>query len=178
MGGIIESPLREIPQMQKALGIEGRLFLKCDSHLPISGSVKARGGIYEILKLAETIAMEHGMLKTSDDYGQLTREPFQKLFSGCIGSRWGQRATLGLAIGIISAKLGISGNRTHVTGCQTVEKRPFKGKRRHGQGIRCRTTSRRWQPAEQKRKAIPSVILWMMKIRQICSLDTRLPANV
>ena len=53
-GGIIESELREIPGMKELLNkewgadIKGRLFLKMDSHLPVSGSVKARGGIYEV----------------------------------------------------------------------------------------------------------------------------------
>lgn len=62
--GIIESPLKDIKNMQRHMekefniSIPGRLFLKMDSHLPIAGSVKARGGIYEVLKHAEDLAVE------------------------------------------------------------------------------------------------------------------------
>ena len=58
-GGIIESPLRDIPSMKKIMSdyfsadIKGRVMLKCDNELKISGSIKARGGIYEILKHAD-----------------------------------------------------------------------------------------------------------------------------
>lgn len=66
--GIIESEVVAIPAMQGALeqryeqAIAGKMWLKKDSHLPISGSIKARGGIYEVLTHAEKLAIEAGML--------------------------------------------------------------------------------------------------------------------
>ncbi|MCX9560714.1 D-serine ammonia-lyase [Vibrio cholerae] len=111
--GIIESEVVPISEMQSVLEreydtpIQGRLLLKKDSHLPISGSIKARGGIYEVLNHAEKLAIEAGLLTESDDYSKLLNEEFRdffKRFSIAVGST----GNLGMSIGIMSAKLGFS----------------------------------------------------------------------
>ncbi|GAB7230215.1 D-serine ammonia-lyase [Vibrio rotiferianus] len=111
--GIIESNVVEIDKMKSCLEVQygtqilGRLMLKKDSHLPISGSIKARGGIYEVLTHAEKLAIEAGLLSESDDYSKLFSEEFRQFFqqySIAVGST----GNLGMSIGIMSAKLGFS----------------------------------------------------------------------
>ncbi|MEC4726594.1 D-serine ammonia-lyase [Shewanella sp. D64] len=109
--GIIESEMVAIPQMKMALEnqygqkIAGQLMLKKDSHLPISGSIKARGGIYEVLTHAEKLAIAAGKLTESDDYQMLFTDEMRSFF-GDYSIAVGSTGNLGMSIGIMSAKLG------------------------------------------------------------------------
>ena len=83
--------------LEKSYGqpILGGLLLKCDSGLPISGSIKARGGIYEVLKHAEQLALQHGMLTGKDDYSILDSDRFRGFFAkifNCSRFYWQFRA--------------------------------------------------------------------------------------
>lgn len=108
-GGVIESPLREIPAMLEVLrkdrDIPGKMYLKMDSHLQVAGSIKARGGIYEVLKHTEELALEHGLLKEGDSYEKLADPALREFFKDYT-VQVGSTGNLGLSIGIASATIG------------------------------------------------------------------------
>ncbi|MEN1969460.1 D-serine ammonia-lyase [Lentibacillus sp. N15] len=125
-GGVVESPLRPIPSIKKrlerqyALPFTGNLYLKSDNELPIAGSIKARGGIYEVLQYAEKLACGAGLITQETNYDVFASESLQTFFSQySIGV--GSTGNLGLSIGIISAKLGF-----HVTVYMSSDAKQWK----------------------------------------------------
>lgn len=109
--GLIESPLVPVFQMQKTLSeaysvrIPGQMYLKMDSHLAIAGSIKARGGIYEVLKHAEDLAIASGSFQKDMDYAVLCQDEWRAFFKKYT-VQVGSTGNLGLSIGVMSAALG------------------------------------------------------------------------
>ncbi len=134
-GGLIESEIAPLPRLQAALcdaasiAPRGQLWLKKDSQLPISGSIKARGGIHEVLALAERLAFDAGLLHLGDDYAVLDSAPFRAFFARhkiAVGST----GNLGLAIGLMGAQLGLQ-----VTVHMSGDARAWKKERLRAQGV-------------------------------------------
>jgi D-serine dehydratase len=106
--GKVESCLVAAQPLQNAAGqhrSQGAWFLKRDDALALAGSIKARGGFHEVLALAESIALEDGLLTPASDRRILVSERARKLFaSHCVTV--GSTGNLGLGIGILAAALG------------------------------------------------------------------------
>jgi D-serine dehydratase len=111
--GIIESEIVSTPRLRDELSrrfgvdIRGDVWLKADHALPVAGSVKARGGVYEVLVFAERLAVREGLFTTSDPYLKLASPDIRRLFSRytiAVGST----GNLGLSIGISGTALGFS----------------------------------------------------------------------
>ncbi|HOK62443.1 MAG TPA: D-serine ammonia-lyase [Soehngenia sp.] len=111
--GTIESKIDEINNYktwyESEIGekIDGKILLKRDDLLPIAGSIKGRGGVYEVLKIAETLAVNEGILSLDDDYALMMRPEFKDFFKK-FTIQVGSTGNLGLSIGMISSRLGFN----------------------------------------------------------------------
>lgn len=108
-GGLIESPLYPAPALKFAMSVQseqaGNWFVKADHMLPVAGSIKARGGIYEVLLHAEELALRHALIDSHDDLIRLDSRAVRKFFAQhqvIVGST----GNLGLSIGVMAAALG------------------------------------------------------------------------
>lgn len=129
--GIIESELLSIETFASAYykDLKGTVYLKGDHALPVAGSIKARGGIYEVIKHAETLALNAGLLLLTDDYSKLA-EPSYKAFFSKYAVTVGSTGNLGLSIGIISAQLGF-----HVTVHMSSDAKQWKKNLLRSKGV-------------------------------------------
>ncbi|SED16950.1 D-serine ammonia-lyase [Rhodobacter sp. 24-YEA-8] len=108
-GGQIRSDLVEAQTLKGAIGYcsaeYGRVFIKADGSLPVAGSIKARGGLFEVFMHAEALAMQHGLLAEGGDVMTLAGTEAMSLFQRhtiAVGST----GNLGLSVGIAARALG------------------------------------------------------------------------
>lgn len=111
--GIIESQLLDIPKLAAKLCPGAKMLLKADHDLPVAGSVKARGGIYNVLCFAETLCLKNGLLQYGDNYRKMADAKIRDLF-GQYTVSVGSTGNLGLSIGTIAAALGFKA-RVHMS---------------------------------------------------------------
>ena len=110
-GGILESPVQheagfaDAYARQAGESLVGSLWFKRDDSLPVSGSVKARGGIHEVLDIAEQRALNAGVLGVDDSYLKFDAPEVRGVLEG-FGISVGSTGNLGLSIGLVAAELG------------------------------------------------------------------------
>lgn len=113
--GIIESPFVSAKKLKDEIypDLNGSLWLKLDSHLEVAGSIKARGGLYEVLKVAEEILFNARLLKEDDDYRKILEPDMRDTLAKHTISV-ASTGNLGLSIGIMGASLGFCA-RVHMS---------------------------------------------------------------
>jgi D-serine dehydratase len=106
--GAIDSELLAVPE-PVASALLGRpagcLLIKADHALPLTGCIKARGGVFEVLVHAQTLALAAGLLPPGASSAVLAEAPARQLFAQhriVVGST----GNLGFSVGFMARALG------------------------------------------------------------------------
>jgi D-serine dehydratase len=100
--GRIRSALLEYPRQRDLPA----LLVKADHDLPMTGSVKARGGVYELLCRVEAVALVEGLVKPGEALAPLLTPAAKTLFSKhriVVAST----GNLGFSIGLVARAFGL-----------------------------------------------------------------------
>ncbi|KAA0124888.1 D-serine ammonia-lyase [Methylobacterium sp. P1-11] len=106
--GRIDSPLIPLAEeLSRAIlaGNRGQLFVKGDHALPVTGCIKARGGVYEVLAFAEELAMRAEILGEGRSYAAFADPEFRDLFARHVIAV-GSTGNLGFSVGLMGRALG------------------------------------------------------------------------
>ncbi|MCJ2184879.1 D-serine ammonia-lyase [Novosphingobium sp. 1949] len=85
----------------------GRVFVKRDDQLAVAGSIKARGGFFEVVSHAFAIACEAGLLHPEQPYEALLDAPV-RAFLATRRLMVASTGNLGLSVGLIGRALGFA----------------------------------------------------------------------
>jgi D-serine dehydratase len=102
--GHIDSPLLSQPDV--AGGPGDTLWIKADHALPITACIKARGGVFEVLGIAEDIATAAGLLPAGASTATMAEPAVRELLSRhriLVGST----GNLGYSVGVMGRALGL-----------------------------------------------------------------------
>ncbi|MGB0902138.1 MAG: D-serine ammonia-lyase [Planktomarina sp.] len=104
--GAISSDLIEVAALAQVMGNDqGRHFVKGDHALPVAGSIKARGGIYEVFLYGLSLARSLGLIKADDTPIALAHPEVKAAFANYTVAV-GSTGNLGLSVGIAARALG------------------------------------------------------------------------
>ncbi|GJE16984.1 D-serine ammonia-lyase [Methylobacterium marchantiae] len=85
----------------------GAVWVKADHDLPVTGCIKARGGVYEVLVHAERLGLETGLLRPGDSYTRLAGAEAREMF-GAHTVAVGSTGNLGFSVGVMARALGFA----------------------------------------------------------------------
>ncbi|WP_306575993.1 D-serine ammonia-lyase [Oligella urethralis] len=103
--GIIESELLPLTHYSAYASKGGRFWLKGDHALAVAGSVKARGGIHEVLEIVDELSEKYCLMPNNSVIDLLSERALEVLakYQVTVGST----GNLGMSVGIMAAALGM-----------------------------------------------------------------------